>query len=82
MNGKLLIVGIVCLAALPSCMHPVDQVLNANAEAKRQALLASGSVSQGACDDVGQYSSRNNDAAQRLTLASNAEPTAAYLAVR
>ncbi len=69
MNKKLLILSAFCLAALPSCMHPVEQVLNASADAKQAALIERGTIAQGACDDIGQYAARAN-ATDRVSMQS------------
>ena len=58
MNKKMLALGILAMVSLPSCMHPVEQVLNARADQKIQNLQAQGTVSQGACDDVGQIAAK------------------------
>jgi hypothetical protein len=55
----MLAVAVMSVIALPSCMHPVDQVLHARAASKAAQLEAQGRVSQGACDDVGQYAAKN-----------------------
>jgi hypothetical protein len=80
MVGKILIVGLLSLVALPSCMHPVDQVLHAQLELKQSKMEATGRISQGACDDIGQYIAQNT-VSDRLTLQPT-ETASALLMVR
>lgn len=69
MVAKIVALGILSLAVLPSCMHPVDRVLHARAEAREASFEARGDIARGACDDVGQYIAKNMQG-QRLTLSS------------
>jgi hypothetical protein len=59
MTKMMLALAVISVVALPSCMHPVDQALNARAASRTAHLEESGRVSQGACDDVGQYAAKN-----------------------
>jgi hypothetical protein len=72
MVGRMMIAGLVSIVVLPSCMHPVDHVLQVRAEQKRLHIEATGSVSQGACDDVGQYIA-GNLSKDRLTMNGTAQ---------
>jgi hypothetical protein len=78
MNGKLILIGLVSLAVLPSCMTPSSQILRANAEAKQHYLETTATVAQGASDDVGQYIARDT-ANERLTMQTPVQT--AYLVV-
>ena len=80
MVGKILIVSVLSLVALPSCMQPVDQVLHARLEMRQNTMEANGRIAQGACDDIGQYIAQNT-VSDRLTLQTQ-EPASALLMVR
>jgi len=79
MRGKLILVGFVCLAALPSCMHPVEQTMRASMEARQQQLMATGSVSQGASDDVGKYYQNDRNSLAQLTMQQSPDSLTANL---
>jgi hypothetical protein len=75
MNAKLILIGLVSLAVLPSCMTPSSQLLQASADAKQRYIETHATVAQGASDDAGQYIARNT-ANDRLTLQPSTEQTA------
>ena len=54
MNFKWLAISSLCLATVTACADPMASITARRALARQQTLEATGKISSGACDDVGQ----------------------------
>ena len=55
MRWKTSALSLLCLLTVTSCAHPVEKSLEARAESRRASMMLEAKISQGACDDVGQF---------------------------
>jgi hypothetical protein len=63
---------LLCLLTITSCAHPVEQSIEARAEQRRASMMLDAKVSQGACDDVGQFIPSHSVG---MTLEASSAPT-------
>ena len=55
MKWKTLAIGFLSMLTITSCAHPVEHALRLQSERRAESLFQTGRISQGACDDVGQF---------------------------
>jgi hypothetical protein len=55
MKWKTMAVGLLSLLTITSCAHPVERALQIQSQRRTESLYQMGRISQGACDDVGQF---------------------------
>jgi hypothetical protein len=72
MRWKTCTLGFLCLLTITSCASPIEQSLAARAEARRETMMREAKVSQGACDDVGQFIPSHTTG---MTLEASSAPT-------
>jgi hypothetical protein len=55
----------ICLLALPlllgACVHPLEQIVDANRQARIEAANANRSLTRGASDGLGTYIAKSQD---------------------
>lgn len=72
MSWKWYALGLLCMATVTACTHPMDRALETRSAYHQQGIEYSGKISAGACDDLGQLIPGENSG---VTLEANAAPT-------
>lgn len=67
--------GLLSVATVTGCAHPVDRVVENRAAARMQTLEAMPRISAGACDSVGQYIPGNAEEHARVSQSVSAAPS-------